>query len=146
VWGNLGIALGRRLRGTLNHVPTAGSIAQMARTPRAGAAERTAERAPGRWCSQPYSGVSAMAILPSGEPVDRGLTFLSLIGYAVVYTVWLKRADIAEHRHPAARPGGAAGVGWAAVTTADPNGAAAFLIIFVWTPPHFWALAIAPPR
>ncbi len=72
------------------------------------------------------------------------LTFLSLIGYAVVYTVYLKRATPQN-----IVIGGAAGaappvLGWAAVQN-DVNGYALllFLIIFTWTPPHFWALAIA---
>jgi protoheme IX farnesyltransferase len=71
------------------------------------------------------------------------LTFLSLIGYAIVYTVWLKRATPQN-----IVIGGAAGaappvLGWTAVTASvDPNALLLFLIIFVWTPPHFWALAI----
>jgi protoheme IX farnesyltransferase len=71
------------------------------------------------------------------------LTFLSLIGYAIVYTVWLKRATPQN-----IVIGGAAGaappvLGWTAVTGAiDPNALILFLIIYVWTPPHFWALAI----
>jgi len=71
------------------------------------------------------------------------LTFLSLIGYAVIYTVWLKRATPQN-----IVIGGAAGaappvLGWAAVTgTVDHNALILFLIIYVWTPPHFWALAI----
>ena len=71
------------------------------------------------------------------------LTFLSLIGYAIIYTVWLKRATPQN-----IVIGGAAGaappvLGWAAVTGAvDHNALILFLIIYVWTPPHFWALAI----
>ena len=71
------------------------------------------------------------------------LTFLSLIGYAIVYTVWLKRATPQN-----IVIGGAAGaappvLGWAAVTgTVDQYALILFLIIYVWTPPHFWALAI----
>jgi protoheme IX farnesyltransferase len=72
------------------------------------------------------------------------LTFCSLIGYAMVYTMWLKRATPQN-----IVIGGAAGaappiLGWAAVTnTVDPHALLLFLIIFTWTPPHFWALAIA---
>jgi protoheme IX farnesyltransferase len=72
------------------------------------------------------------------------LTFASLIGYAVIYTVWLKRATSQN-----IVIGGAAGaappvLGWAAVTnTVDSDALLLFLIVFVWTPPHFWALAIA---
>jgi protoheme IX farnesyltransferase len=71
------------------------------------------------------------------------LTFLSLIGYAILYTVWLKRATPQN-----IVIGGAAGaapplLGWTAVTgQADADALLLFLIIFVWTPPHFWALAI----
>jgi protoheme IX farnesyltransferase len=72
------------------------------------------------------------------------LTFLSLIGYAVVYTVYLKHATPQN-----IVIGGAAGaappvLGWTAVTgTIDPHSLLLFLIIFIWTPPHFWALAVA---
>ena len=71
------------------------------------------------------------------------LTFGSLIGYAVVYTLYLKRATPQN-----IVIGGAAGaappvLGWTAVTgTLDPYALLLFLIIFIWTPPHFWALAI----
>jgi len=71
------------------------------------------------------------------------LTFLSLIGYAVVYTMFLKRATPQN-----IVIGGAAGaappvLGWTAITgVIDPNSLWLFLIIFAWTPPHFWALAI----
>ena len=71
------------------------------------------------------------------------LTFLSLIGYAVIYTVFLKRATPQN-----IVIGGAAGaappvLGWTAVAGyIDPNSLLLFLIIFAWTPPHFWALAI----
>jgi len=71
------------------------------------------------------------------------LTFCSLIGYAVIYTMFLKRATPQN-----IVIGGAAGaappvLGWTAVTGhIDPNALWLFLIIFAWTPPHFWALAI----
>ena len=71
------------------------------------------------------------------------LTFASLIGYAIVYTGWLKRATPQN-----IVIGGAAGaappvLGWVAVTTWHSEYALLlFLSIFVWTPPHFWALAI----
>lgn len=71
------------------------------------------------------------------------LTFLSLIGYAIVYTVYLKRATPQN-----IVIGGAAGamppvLGWAAVTNEVTAGSLLlFLIVFIWTPPHFWALAI----
>jgi heme o synthase len=75
------------------------------------------------------------------------LTFASLIGYAVIYTVFLKRATPQN-----IVIGGIAGaapplLGWAAITGMQgewdwPHSLLLVLIIFVWTPPHFWALAI----
>jgi protoheme IX farnesyltransferase len=89
--------------------------------------------------------VSSMLVLwPSVGALTAALTFFSLIGYAMVYTLWLKRATPQN-----IVIGGAAGaappvLGWAAVThTVDPHALLLFLIIFTWTPPHFWALAIA---
>ena len=72
------------------------------------------------------------------------LTFASLLGYAVIYTVWLKRATPQN-----IVIGGAAGaappvLGWTAVTGHfESQALLLFLIILLWTPPHFWALAIA---
>lgn len=71
------------------------------------------------------------------------LTLFSLVGYALIYTMYLKRATPQN-----IVLGGAAGaapplLGWTAVTgTVDTEALLLFLIIFVWTPPHFWALAI----
>ena len=71
------------------------------------------------------------------------LTFLSLIGYAIIYTAWLKHATPQN-----IVIGGAAGaappvLGWTAITgSVDPHALLLFLIVFIWTPPHFWALAI----
>jgi protoheme IX farnesyltransferase len=87
-------------------------------------------------------GIAILALLVN--PLTAGLTFVSLIGYAIIYTVYLKRATPQN-----IVIGGAAGaappvLGWTAVTN-DVHGYALllFLIIFTWTPPHFWALAIA---
>ena len=71
------------------------------------------------------------------------LTFLSLIGYAVIYTGYLKRATPQN-----IVIGGLAGaapplLGWTAITgELSPEPLLLVLIIFMWTPPHFWALAI----
>ncbi|UWX03940.1 protoheme IX farnesyltransferase [Pseudoxanthomonas sp. NC8] len=93
-------------------------------------------------------GVVSMALLVLlVNTVTALLTFASLIGYAVVYTGWLKRATPQN-----IVIGGVAGaapplLGWAAVTNMDgawdwQYALLLVLIIFVWTPPHFWALAI----
>jgi protoheme IX farnesyltransferase len=78
------------------------------------------------------------------NPLTAVLTSASMIGYAVVYTVYLKRTTPQN-----IVIGGAAGaappvLGWTAVTGEIHSSALLlFLIIFLWTPPHFWALAIA---
>ena len=71
------------------------------------------------------------------------LTFASMIGYAVIYTMYLKKATPQN-----IVIGGLAGatpplLGWTSVTgSMDPHGIMLVLIIYTWTPPHFWALAI----
>ena len=144
LFGNLGIALAAASAATINHVLDRRIDEQMARTrarplPTGALSERQA------LAFAAALGMSSMAILAFlVNLLTAGLTFLSLIGYAVVYTVWLKRATPQN-----IVIGGAAGaappvLGWAAVTdTLDPNALLLALIIFVWTPPHFWALAIA---
>lgn len=144
VWGNLGIALASGCAATINHVLDRRIDEQMARTqsrplPTGKLTERKA------LIFAAVLGVTAMAILAFlVNLLTAVLTFVSLIGYAVIYTVWLKRATSQN-----IVIGGAAGaappvLGWAAVTnTIDPNALLLFLIIFIWTPPHFWALAIA---
>lgn len=71
------------------------------------------------------------------------LTLITFVGYAIVYTVWLKPATPQN-----IVIGGASGamppvLGWAAMTGhVAPEALVLFLLIFVWTPPHFWALAL----
>ncbi|HEY3460079.1 MAG TPA: heme o synthase, partial [Casimicrobiaceae bacterium] len=78
------------------------------------------------------------------NPLTAFLTLVTFVGYAIVYTVLLKPATPQN-----IVIGGASGamppvLGWAAMTGEVPAEALLlFLIIFVWTPPHFWALAIA---
>jgi protoheme IX farnesyltransferase len=77
------------------------------------------------------------------NPLTMWLTLATFVGYAVVYTVVLKPATPQN-----IVIGGASGamppvLGWAAVTgEVPPEALLLFLIIFVWTPPHFWALAL----
>ncbi|HXE77420.1 MAG TPA: heme o synthase [Rhodanobacter sp.] len=89
-------------------------------------------------------GIAAMVVLAAGVNVLTAvLTFIGLIGYALIYTAFLKRASSQN-----IVIGGLAGavppiLGWTAVTGAlHPYALQLCLIIFVWTPPHFWALAI----
>jgi len=88
-------------------------------------------------------GIAMVLLVAFVNVLTAVLTFLSLIGYACVYTMYLKRATPQN-----IVIGGVAGamppvLGWAAITgevTAEPL--LLFLIVFIWTPPHFWALAI----
>ena len=144
LWGNLGIACAAACAAAINHVLDRRIDAQMRRTrarplPTGRLTETRALAFAG------ILGVLGMSILVLKVNVLTAvLTFASLIVYAVIYTVWLKRATPQN-----IVIGGAAGaappvLGWTAVTGhVDPNALLLFLIIFAWTPPHFWALAIA---
>jgi len=144
IFGNLGIGLAAASAAVINHVLDERIDAQMSRTkrrplPTGKLSSRAALLFAASLC------VLSMTILCwLVNALTAALTFASLIGYAVVYTVWLKRATSQN-----IVIGGAAGaappvLGWAAVTNSiDPNALLLFLIVFVWTPPHFWALAIA---
>lgn len=86
----------------------------------------------------------SMALLVIGvNMLTAALTFLSLIGYSIIYTLLLKPATPQN-----IVIGGAAGaappvLGWTAVTgDVDYDALLLFLIVFVWTPPHFWSLAL----
>ena len=144
VWGNIGIALAAGSAAAINHVLDRRIDAHMLRT-------RGRPLPTGHLDHQhalafaAVLGVASMVILfTMVNALTAVLTFASLIGYAIIYTVWLKRATPQN-----IVIGGAAGaappvLGWAAVTnTVDPHALLLFLIIFAWTPPHFWALAIA---
>ena len=89
-------------------------------------------------------GLLSMTILAAGVNVlTAALTFASLIGYSVIYTLFLKRATPQN-----IVIGGAAGaappvLGWTAITGhLHADALLLFLIVFIWTPPHFWALAL----
>jgi len=142
--GNLGIGLAAASAATLNQLIDQRIDADMLRTrsrplPTGGLSESQALR-----FATVLGVVSMLVLFAFINVLTAVLTFASLIGYAIVYTVWLKRATPQN-----IVIGGAAGaappvLGWAAVTnTIDPNALVLFLIIFAWTPPHFWALAIA---
>jgi protoheme IX farnesyltransferase len=142
--GMLGIGLAASSAAAINHVLDQGFDEKMART-------RQRPIPKGRVSTaQAFSyagllGVASIVLLWVWvNPLTALLTVGSLIGYAVLYTVWLK------HITPQNIViGGAAGaappvLGWTAMTNSvDPYALLLFLIIFVWTPPHFWALAIA---
>jgi protoheme IX farnesyltransferase len=141
---SLGIALAAACAATLNHVLEGHLDAQMARTRGrplpAGSLSRGSAIA-----FAAVLGASAMVILMLWvNTITAALTFLSLIAYAAIYTLWLKHATPQN-----IVIGGLAGamppvLGWTAVTgRIEANALLLCLIVFLWTPPHFWALAIA---
>ena len=144
VFGTLGIGLAASSAAVFNHVLDARIDIQMMRTrgrplPQGKLTEKAALAFASVLCV-----ISMIILWFVVNPLTAGLTFFSLIGYAVIYTAWLKRATPQN-----IVIGGAAGaappvLGWTAVTNEIHSGALLlFLIVFVWTPPHFWALAIA---
>jgi protoheme IX farnesyltransferase len=81
------------------------------------------------------------------NPLTAWLTLATLIGYAGVYTLYLKRATPQNIVIGWAAGAAPPILGWTAVTgTLDPHALLLFLIVFTWTPPHFWALAIERHR
>jgi protoheme IX farnesyltransferase len=144
LFGTLGIGLAASSAAVFNHILDARIDIHMLRTRgRPLPQGRVSERGALGFASM--LGVIAMIMLWFiVNPLTAVLTFASLIGYAVIYTVYLKRATPQN-----IVIGGAAGaapplLGWTAVTGEVHSSALLlFLIIFVWTPPHFWALAIA---
>src|SRR5688572_8640851 len=143
VFGLLGIWLAAASAAAINHVLDQRIDALMARTvdrplPTGGLTTR-----PALLFALTLGALSMTILAVFVNALCAVLTFASLIGYAIVYTGWLKRATPQN-----IVIGGIAGaapplLGWAAVTgRMDPHALLLVLIIFVWTPPHFWALAI----
>ena len=144
LFGTLGIGLAASSAAVVNHVLDARIDAQMSRTharplPQGRLSETQALAFAAILCVCSMLMLSVLV-----NPLTAVLTFASLIGYAVVYTVYLKRSTPQN-----IVVGGAAGaappvLGWTAVTgEIHADALLLFLIVFVWTPPHFWSLAIA---
>jgi len=144
IFGTLGIALASGSAAAFNHVLDRHIDERMART--RGRPLPTGHLATHQAIvfASLLGLASTLVLWPTVGELTALLTFFSLIGYAIVYTLWLKRATPQN-----IVIGGAAGaappvLGWAAVTnTIDPHALLLFVIVFTWTPPHFWALAIA---
>ncbi|MEJ2764447.1 heme o synthase [Photobacterium sp. MCCC 1A19761] len=142
VLGLAGIGLQSAAAAAFNHVLDRRFDAQMART-------HHRPLAKGRIATTRAVGfatvlmVLGFALLWQLNALTAWLTFASLVGYAVVYTVWLKHATPQN-----IVIGGLAGaapplLGWTAVTgQLDPHALLLVMLVFTWTPPHFWALAI----
>lgn len=142
-WGTLGIGMASAAGAAINQLFDADADSVMKRT-------RLRPLPTGQLTTTEAMGfalvlaTAAMVILITQvNTLTAILTFASLIGYAVIYTVYLKHATPQN-----IVIGGAAGaappvLGWAAVTgEVSSHALLLFLIIFVWTPPHFWSLAL----
>ena len=143
VFATLGIAFAAGSAAAFNHILDQAVDAQMARTSRRPlpTGHLTTREA---LVFAFLLGVLSMVILAVGvNALTAILTFASLIGYSVIYTLYLKRATPQN-----IVIGGAAGaappvLGWTAITgELHADALLLFLIIFTWTPPHFWALAL----
>lgn len=143
VLGNLGIALCAGSAATVNHLVDRHIDVKMARTFNRPVAKGRVAPANAIAFSAAL-GIAGMVILMAFvNPLTAWLTLASLVGYAFIYTFFLKRATPQN-----IVIGGLAGaapplLGWTAVT-GEIHGHALLLvlIIFAWTPPHFWALAV----
>ncbi|MBT9099107.1 heme o synthase [Methylovulum psychrotolerans] len=143
-YSTLGIALAASSAAAINHFIDRKADAQMTRTENRPLPKGNLT-ATNVMAFAVVLGVSSMLILVFlVNTLTAILTFLSLFGYAIVYTLYLKRATPQN-----IVIGGAFGatpplLGWCAMTDSiHPYALLLVLIIFVWTPPHFWALAIA---
>lgn len=143
VFGLTGIALASGSAAAINHVADDRIDALMGRTRNRPLPTGAVRRRDALVFALTIGAISMLMLSFLVNALTAALTFASLIGYAVIYTMYLKRATPQN-----IVIGGAAGaappvLGWTAVTgTIDPHSLLLFLIIFAWTPPHFWALAI----
>ena len=143
VLGLVGIGLVAGSAAVVNHIADAHIDARMARTQDRPMATGRVSTRQGIIFSA-ATGCLGMLILWFGiNPLTAWLNLASWVGYGLVYTFWLKRATpqniVIGGLFGAAPPL----FGWTAVTgSIDPGGLLLVLIIFAWTPPHFWALAL----
>ena len=143
IFGSLGIALVAGSAAAINHLLDQRIDAVMARTQRRPLPRGLLDPRQALVFAASIGSLGMVMLLAFTNVLCALLTFSSLIGYAVIYTMYLKRATPQN-----IVIGGAAGaapplLGWVAVSgQVDPGALLLFLIVFTWTPPHFWALAI----
>ncbi|MEJ6590873.1 MAG: heme o synthase [SAR86 cluster bacterium] len=143
VFGNLGIALVAGSAAALNHLLDSKIDADMARTRSRPVAQGRVTNVQGA-VFVAVTGILGFVLLYALiNPLTAWLNLASWVGYGVIYTAYLKRATpqniVIGGLFGAAPPL----FGWTAVTNSiDGGGLLLVLIIFAWTPPHFWALAI----
>ena len=143
ILGNLGIALVAGSAAALNHLIDSRIDAKMDRTKNRPVAQGRVKPLHGA-VFVGVSGTAGICILAFYiNPLTAWLNFASWLGYGVIYSIYLKRMTpqniVIGGLFGAAPPL----FGWTAVTgSIDGGGLILVLIIFAWTPPHFWALAI----
>ncbi len=143
LFGNIGIALVAGSAAAVNHLVDSRIDGEMARTRNRPVARGRVTPIQGIMFAG-ITGIVGIAILAlMVNPLTAWLNLASWIGYGVIYSVYLKRATpqniVIGGLFGAAPPL----FGWTAVTNSiDAGGLLLVLIIFAWTPPHFWALAI----
>ena len=143
VFGSLGIWLAAASAAAINHLLDQRIDAMMTRTSHRPLPTGSLGSTQVLLFAIVLGALSMLLLLVFVNGLTAALTFGSLIGYAFIYTAYLKRATPQN-----IVIGGAAGaappvLGWTAVTgEVHAYALLLFLIIFVWTPPHFWALAI----
>ena len=143
IFGTLGIGLAAASAAAINHVVDHKIDSVMARTMRRPLPRGNVSIQGAILFAFLLGALSMVVLTLLVNPLTAVLTVISLIGYGFIYSMYLKRATPQN-----IVIGGAAGaappvLGWTAVTgTLDPHSLLLFLIIFAWTPPHFWALAI----
>ena len=143
LWGNLGIALMAGSAAAINHIVDQKIDAVMARTQKRPIVQGRVDNVHALLFAFALALVGMSILIWQVNVLTAWLTLASLIGYAVIYTLFLKRATPQN-----IVLGGLAGaapplLGWTSVTNSvDPHALLLVLIIFAWTPPHFWALAV----
>jgi len=143
VFGTLGIGLAAAAGAAINHLLDREADGQMSRTSDRPLVKGNLTPTEAFAFSLVLIAISMFVLVAFVNTLTAVLTFASLIGYAVIYTVYLKHATPQN-----IVIGGAAGaapplLGWVAVTgEVSPDALLLFMIIFAWTPPHFWALAL----
>jgi len=143
IFGALGIGLSASSAAVINHVLDIQIDQKMSRTKSRPLPQGRLSQTKALLFSLILCLISMFILFVYINTITAILTFLSLIGYAIIYTVFLKRSTPQN-----IVIGGLAGaapplLGWTSISNSiDPNALLLVLIIFVWTPPHFWALAI----
>lgn len=143
IFGLIGIGLGSASGAAFNHIIDEGIDSKMQRTENRPLPTGSVTKKNAIIFASSLGILSMLVLVIFVNFLTAWLTLVSMIGYAVIYTIYLKRSTPQNIVW-----GGAAGamppvLGWTAVTgSVHTEALLLFLLVFIWTPPHFWALAI----